>query len=146
MPYGVGTYAAVPYGAGPLATVLPFQGNVAVTLDAPRVSIVNTGGGIMGNGPVYAGTTRTSTATFTNPGSSTPVDPSTISLKYKAGSHPPVTWDYGGSGSIVQVSTGVYSVELDTTALAGFWTIEWIGTGACAVVGIAQFQVITPPL
>ena len=96
--------------------------------------------------PTYAGTAVTTTATFTIPPSATPVDPSTVVLKYQAGSAAPVVWTYLGTGSIVKVATGVYSAELDTTSLAGEWTVEWIGTGACAAVSVSTFPVQTPPL
>ena len=35
----------------------------------------------------------------------------------------------GGAGFITKVTTGIYSALLDTTALPGLWTYEWIGRG-----------------
>ena len=96
--------------------------------------------------PLYAGNALTTTATFTIPPSTTPVDPTTVTLKYKAGSTATVTWTYLGTGSITQVSTGIYSAELDTTSLAGGWTIEWIGTGACAAVSVSNISVTPQPI
>lgn len=99
---------------------------------------------------VYAGTVVTSTATFTNPGSTTPVDPTTISLKISGGGATTVTWVYGGAGSITKVAVGIYSAELDTTVGVlgnpGPWTVEWIGTGTCAVVDIASWTVLKQPI
>lgn len=96
--------------------------------------------------PLYAGNAVTTQVTFTVPPSTTPVDPSTITLKYKAASGATVTWTYGGAGSIVKVSTGIYSAELDTTGAAGNWTIQWTGTGTCAAVSVSTIAVSTPPL
>src|SRR5208282_4830570 len=33
----------------------------------------------------------------------------------------------GGAEFITKVTTGIYSALLDTTALSGLWTYEWIG-------------------
>lgn len=87
----------------------------------------------------------TSTVTFMVPGETDPVDPSTVTLKY-ANAGTTTTWEYGGTGAITKVSTGVYQAELDTTASSGVWTVEWIGTGACAVVNALTFVVTAPPL
>ena len=95
---------------------------------------------------LYAGNAVTTTVTFTVPPSTTPVDPSTITLKYKVGSQATVTWTYGGTGSITKTSTGVYAAVLDTTALAGSWVIEWIGTGACAAISVSYVSVETLPI
>lgn len=95
---------------------------------------------------VYAGNAVTTTCTFTVPPSTTPVDPDTIVLKYKAGSNSTVTWTYGGMGSITRTTTGVYAAILDTTSLAGNWVIEWIGTGACAAVSVSYVAVETLPI
>ena len=96
--------------------------------------------------PLYAGNAVTTTVTFTVPPSTSPVDPSTITLKYKAGSTATTVWTYGGTGSINRVSEGIYAAELDTTSLAGNWTIEWIGTGACAAVSVSFITVETLPI
>lgn len=72
-------------------------------------------------------------------------DPTTVVLKYKAGSAATVTLTFGG-GEITKISTGVYTATLDTTALAGLWTVEWIGSDACGAVNAKTFQVTTPPL
>lgn len=95
--------------------------------------------------PLYAGNGLTTTVTFTV-ANGTITDPDTVTLKYKAGSAATVTWTYLGTGSIMKTGTGVYTAELDTTALAGSWTIEWIGTGACAAVSVSNTQVSTPPI
>lgn len=99
---------------------------------------------------VYAGTAVTVTMTFSVPSSTDPVDPSTVSLVIQGGSSPPVTWVYSGEGSIVRVSEGVYSAELDTTpgtiGLPGAWTVQAVGTDACAAVDVASWTVQTPPL
>ena len=35
----------------------------------------------------------------------------------------------GGANFITKIATGLYSALLDTTALPGLWTYEWIGRG-----------------
>ena len=95
--------------------------------------------------PLFAGTAVTTTATFSVPGGAI-TDPSTIELRYKAGSAATVTWTYLGAGNIVRVSTGVYSAEIDTTGAAGQWQIEWVGTGACAAISVSTIDVESPPL
>lgn len=95
----------------------------------------------------YAGTAVQTQVTFTNPGSSTPVDPSTITLKfsvYGTGGGT-ITWVYQGAGSITKSSTGVYAAVLPNT-VAGQVTVEWIGTGTCAAVGVSNFTTLAPPL
>ena len=96
---------------------------------------------------VYAGTSVTTTATFTNPDQpATPVDPTTVTLKFRVSGGAVTTWTFGGSGSIVKVATGIYSAELDTTSMPGDWELEWIGTGTCAAVNVASFLVQAAPL
>lgn len=102
--------------------------------------------------PLYAGTAVTTTVTFTNPvageapSSWPPVDPSTVTLVFIAGTGATATtWTYGGTGSIVKVSTGVYSAELPTTGTEGPWQVKWTGTGACAAVSISGFKVTPTP-
>lgn len=94
----------------------------------------------------YEGTTITTTATFTNPGVATPVDPSTVSVTFALQNHRSVTWNYMGSGLIIRVSQGVYSAELDTTGLPGQWIVQWAGTGACAATWVTTFPVNALPL
>jgi hypothetical protein len=36
----------------------------------------------------------------------------------------------GGANFITKIAEGIYSALLDTTALSGLWTYEWIGRGA----------------
>ena len=84
--------------------------------------------------PLYTGNAVTTQVTFTVPPSTTPVDPDTVTLKFKGGVQTTTTWVYLGAGSITKVSTGVYTAELNTTSYPGPWTVEWIGTGACAAV------------
>jgi hypothetical protein len=95
---------------------------------------------------VFSGTAVTTTCTFAIPPAGTITDPDSVVLKYRAGNAAVVTWTYLGAGSIVRLEEGVYSAELDTTALAGTWTIEWIGTGGCSAVAAVTLQVTTPPL
>ena len=102
--------------------------------------------------PLWAGTAITTTCVFSvpvygeAPADWPPVDPSTVQLIYIPGTGAsPVTWTYGGVGSIVRVSEGVYSAELNTSGTDGRWQVKWVGTGACAAVSIAGFPVEPAP-
>lgn len=99
-------------------------------------------------GPVYVGTGITTTATFTVPGApGTPgvlTDPTVVTLSFRVAGGTPTVWTYGGAGSIVKVSTGVYSAELLANAL-GEWDVKWEGTSACAAVNVASFSAVEPP-
>lgn len=82
-------------------------------------------------------------ATFTNLAGQ-PTDPTTITLKYRAGAGSTTTIVYPAAG-IVKDSTGVYHSDLDTTGFAGpgqqLWTIQWVGTGNVQAPGIDYFEV-----
>jgi|SRR5665213_3343876 len=53
----------------------------------------------------------------------------------------------GGASFITKVTTGVYSALLDTTALPGLWTYEWIGRGTVGQsIDSNTFLVVTAPL
>lgn len=93
---------------------------------------------------VYAGTAILTTATFTDP-NGVLTDPTTVILKFAVQGQAPTTWTYAAS-QLTRVSTGVYQATLDTSAGAGTWTVEWIGTGACEVVNAATFAVNSAPL
>jgi hypothetical protein len=95
--------------------------------------------------PVYAGTAVTTTATFTTPPGGTPADPTTVTLKFKSNAGE-TEWVYGVDEEIVRSSTGVYYAELDTSNTSGDWTVQWVGTGACAAISVAIQPVVTPPL
>src|SRR3974390_3085148 len=94
----------------------------------------------------YAGTAITTTATFTTPDSAVAVDPTTVTLKFQVAGGSTTTWTYGSVGSIAEIGIGVYSAELDTTGNPGNWTVEWIGTGICAAVGVSTFTIQAAPL
>ena len=98
--------------------------------------------------PLYEGNSVTTSVEFYQPVVGEPqdqwplTDPSTITMTYIAGTGAsPVTWTYLGVGSIVKVSTGIYSAELSTSGAPGSWKVKWIGTGACAAVAIQGFPV-----
>ena len=102
--------------------------------------------------PIYAGNAITTGVTFSNPvvgQPSTqwpPVDPTTVTLTFVPGTGgTPTTWVYGTDIQITQVSTGVYSAELDTTDAPGRWSLKWVGTDACAAVWVQGFSVVPQP-
>jgi hypothetical protein len=97
---------------------------------------------------VYIGTAVTSTVVFTNPGDSTPVDPSTVTLKFGLIGQPPTLWTYNGFGSITRAldanNNPYYYAEVLATG-AGSMVTQWTGTGACAAVNFDDFLVSPPP-
>jgi len=53
----------------------------------------------------------------------------------------------GGANFITKVTQGIYSALLDTTALPGIWTYEWIGRGTVGQsIDANTFVVVTAPL
>ena len=100
--------------------------------------------------PLYDGNAVTVGVTFSTPQAGVPqaewlpVDPTNVSLTYIPGSGgSPVTLTY--PADITRVSTGIYTVELDTTNAPGRWGVKWVGTDACAAVWIAGFTVTKQP-
>jgi hypothetical protein len=104
--------------------------------------------------PLYEGNAVTCVETFVvppvpyngqPPSSWTATDPTVVTLTFVVGGGSPTVWTYGGTGSIVKVSTGVYSAELDTSDAPGTWQVKWVGTDACAAVDIGSFPVVAVP-
>jgi hypothetical protein len=90
----------------------------------------------------------TVTATFLDDTGS-PADPTTITLKYKAGTADTVTVVYPDS-PLTRLSEGVYQAELDTTGFDGpglqQWTVQFTGTGTVQAIAVATFPVIPAAL
>jgi hypothetical protein len=101
--------------------------------------------------PLYTGTGVTCSVTFANPVVNTPivnwpaVDPTTVLFTYQTNGSTTV-WQYEVDEQVTRISTGVYQVELDTTALPGQWQVKWQGTGACAAVWASSFFVSPSPI
>lgn len=78
------------------------------------------------------------TAKFTD-ASGTLTDPSTVTLKYKAGTGSTQTPDS------TKDSTGVYHYDIDTTGWSGpgnqAYTVQWTGTGAVQAIAVDHFEV-----
>jgi hypothetical protein len=93
-----------------------------------------------------SGTLVTSNAQFQTGG--VPTDPSSVTFKYKLGNGTVQTVVYP-SAPIVRNSVGSYSAGIDTTGWSGPGNrpdlTEWIGTGACQVIGTDVWEV-EPPL
>jgi hypothetical protein len=95
--------------------------------------------------PTYAGTTVWTKVTFTNPGSPRPVDPTTVTLTIFDALTTTV-WTYKGAGSIVRLKQGVYLAGVVTDGSGSItWKVKWQGTGACAVVEVAEFPITEAP-
>ena len=98
---------------------------------------------------IYAGTSVTTTVTFTN-AAGAPADPSTISVKFSDGNGTTTVWTY--PTNITKSATGVYAATISTGTgtsgadPAGEWTVQWTGTGTCAAVQTDTFKVQDPPL
>lgn len=66
-------------------------------------------------------------------------DPTTVTLKYGGEQRATVTVS---QSSLTRVSTGIWSYTIDTTGMAaGTYTIQFIGTGACAAVNTGYLTV-----
>lgn len=91
---------------------------------------------------IWAGSDQDTIATWTVAGE--PTDPTTVTLKFQTGPGASTVWTFGGAGSIVRVSPGVYSARIPVSAGDGI--VEWIGTGAAAAVNVEFFQVGALPL
>ena len=83
--------------------------------------------------------------------SNTPVDPSTLTFKYRAAGRPTQTLTYSGTstptvGQIARTSTGNYLAQIDTTGLAGNWTIQWQSTGVGQTTKSDSGKVVAAPL
>jgi len=91
---------------------------------------------------IYEGTGVKVTLTFTNPTGAL-TDPTTVTVKVKNGAT--VTTYAYGTGQITRVSSGVYVLTLTTTgSVSRNWSIEAIGTGACAAVAVTSNLNVSP--
>lgn len=90
------------------------------------------------------------TGTFTD-AAGTAIDPTTVEFKYRnADNGPTTTLTYAGAtqpavGEIAKTATGVYVALVDTTGLAGRWTVEWQSTGVGQAVTLATGLVNSVP-
>jgi len=57
-----------------------------------------------------------------------PQDPPNVYFDYLPPGGSTVHWTYGGTGSIVRSSTGVYTASVDTTGIPGIWAYRWYST------------------
>ena len=91
-----------------------------------------------------AGSLITATATFTSASTGLPADPTTLVVKVQQGG---VTTSYTYPNAyITKVSTGVYSVEIDTTGQAGPGKAEFTGTGAVQAINALSWFTTPAPL
>ncbi len=78
--------------------------------------------------------------------SGTVTDPATIAVDVVDATGVTTTYSYSG-GTVTKVSTGVYTVNLDTTAKPGRWQYRWYSTGTGQAANTGQFLVSPfPPL
>lgn len=75
--------------------------------------------------------------TFKN-NAGTVTDPTTVTAKVRAADGTIATHAYPGDGTVVRDSTGVYHVDITTTA-AGVWSYRFIGSGALVAANEAEF-------
>src|SRR5579863_5256219 len=94
--------------------------------------------------PTYVGTEVTTKTTFRTPARARPVDPTTITLKIQDGNNNVTVWTYGSTGYIVRTAQGLYLAQVLLTS-PGTWSLEWLGTGACATGGVVSFPVTALP-
>lgn len=92
-----------------------------------------------------AGTLIVVQATFSNDGVA--ADPGSVVVKFRAQTGIDLTtWEYGVTGNIVKVGTGVYAISIDTTGAGGFLVGEWIGTAPVQVTQPFNAQIQPLPL
>ena len=97
--------------------------------------------------PYYPGSLVTITATFTDITTSSPADPTTVTLIIDTPGQVSTTYTYGSS-AIVKDATGVYHYDLTLTepsTPAYDWQYEWKGTGAVVAVVAGSIAVLPFP-
>jgi len=106
--------------------------------------------------PVWAGTAITEVMVFAVPnvavdaygnvsaGLPTLTDPTTVTVKVSS-NEGTFTYTYA-LAQITKLAVGVYMIDISTTGVVGTLTVEWIGTGACAVPNIHTYYVNALPL
>lgn len=78
-------------------------------------------------------------------------DPTVVLLKWSVNGNAPTIYTYGVS-AIIRVSAGIYYAQIDSTGLAGTWTVEWIGdprgtmSPVCQAIIAGTFPVPSAPL
>jgi hypothetical protein len=91
-----------------------------------------------------AGSLITITGTFVSTSTGLPADPTTIVVKVAQGG---TTSSYTYPNAyITKVSTGVYSIEVDTTGQSGPGTAEFTGTGAVQAINAWAWFTTPAPL
>lgn len=96
----------------------------------------------------YSGSTSSPVGGFRD-ATGTLADPTTVTLKYRAGTGAVTTVTYP-SAPVVKDATGLYHADLDTTGSATtapvIWLYEWIGTGTVQAPAQNQFEVDAPSM
>lgn len=70
-----------------------------------------------------------------------PVDPGTVSVKYRSPDGTVTTKVYGTDAAVIKDSTGNYHIDISATA-KGIWRYRWFSTGTGQAAGEQQFTVI----
>ncbi len=71
-------------------------------------------------------------------------DPTTVQCQYWKNTTPATTVTYRPTGGpITRLEEGVYGISITTTGAGNaVWTVNWIGTGAVAVVTGKRFRTV----
>lgn len=69
------------------------------------------------------------------------VDPTTVTVKYRAGSGSATTLVYGIDVAVVKDAVGAYHVNITVAEDNVTYYIEWLGTGAAVAAYAGSFQV-----
>jgi len=78
---------------------------------------------------------------FTDPNDSdAPIDPTTITVKYKQPGGALVTHVFGVDAEVIKSGTGVYYEDVTLTA-SGNFTFKWFGTGNAVAAEEAGFNI-----
>jgi len=78
----------------------------------------------------YAGQVLTFRATFTDPITGNPIDPTLVDFKYQIDGGSVVRFTYGIDAALTQVSAGLYQVVVDSTGHPGLYNYIWASHGS----------------
>ena len=90
------------------------------------------------------------TATFSDPVTNLPLDPTVVKLTFGTKTAP-TTWTYLATGAIIRDSLGTFHADLDTTGGIALgkptvWLYEWTSTGTGQAANSGQFTIMPLPL
>lgn len=89
---------------------------------------------------VVAGTRVRATVTFVPLGTTTPDDPSTVTVKVQSPAGVIVSYVYGTAVELIRDSTGVYHVEFNCSS-RGLWWAKFIAAGTTGINAVREVSI-----